>query len=235
MTKKPLTASSILKRYASASAKAAKQAADALRVELRSEDLSNIVRARVLDGAPHVFTSEPTKYQTLQQHLATELSVATDAIRVVGSARTGFSMSPDSFGRQFLPNSDIDVVVVSDTLFDATWRLLLDWRYPWHLRKWSKVDHDWGIRILEELVCGWCNPKYIEPPTLTSRAQVTPLRDFSWRWVNAFQSAGGLHPELSTHNLEGRLYRTWDHAIKYHVSGFKLILDQERRGAERTT
>jgi hypothetical protein len=51
-------------------------------------------------------------------------------IRVVGSARHGFSMRPRNHLRAFTDESDIDVVVVNETLFDWLWIALLIAAYP---------------------------------------------------------------------------------------------------------
>jgi hypothetical protein len=223
---KPPTAKAILRRNTSPAVAAAASAAKALLNDIRTGDAEEVVRNRLFEGTPHIFKADPTRYDTLRKHLADSLEVDQSGLRVVGSAMTGFSMSPNSFGRQFLPSSDVDMIVVSDKLFDFAWNLLLRWRYPWHIRKWDRPDHGWAIGLLENFIAGWCYPTTIEPPALMHRDNATPIRDFSWKWVDAFLSVGGTHPELAGRNFSGRLYRTWDFATKYHVNGFGLVPGQ---------
>ena len=53
--------------------------------------------------------------------LANNLGLFADSITMVGSGRIGFSLDPDRFGAPFSVRSDLDVVVVSERMFDEAW------------------------------------------------------------------------------------------------------------------
>ena len=203
----------------------ARAAAEKLLREIQGSDHAQLVRERLFTGTPYVFRERPELFNALSAHLASELAIDQDSIRIVGSAMTGFSLSPLNFGRPFNEGSDIDVVVVSEALFDEVWAGLQKWRYPWHLRRWEKSrEGPWGKERLEELVLGWCNPIKIDPPTLGAREPAQPLRDFAWRWLAAFNSVGRSYAALARRQFTGRLYRTWEYATRYHAYGFGEVL-----------
>jgi hypothetical protein len=179
----------------------------------------------VLGGEPWVFRNQPNEYRRLKEHLAAQLGCSEEHIAIVGSAKIGFSLSPDTFGRPFLETSDVDVVVANERLFDELWALLLDWQYPWHLRKWPQGEQGWGLEWLEGFIAGWCQPTNILFGGVVRPRSYPPIRDFSRRWFDAFKSTA-THPELAGRDFQGRLYRSWEHAIRYQVSGLNEVLRQ---------
>src|SRR5207253_2377055 len=84
-----------------------------------SESLVKIVKDEIFGGEPYVFREDPDALRILREHIGEGLKIRTDAITIVGSAKLGFSASPDTFARSFTRDSDIDVVVVSPALFDS--------------------------------------------------------------------------------------------------------------------
>ena len=196
---------------------------DALLAQLHTRPLAEVVQEHVFDGEPIVFAHRPMLYSVVRTHLSDRLGVTPDAMTIVGSGKIGYSLSPDSFGRPFSPTSDVDVVVVDGRLFDQIWAHLLEWRYPWHLRKWSNLDRNWGIARLEEFICGHCTPNVIKYTGLEYAKLLRPLRDLSVRWFDAFQSLGQ-HSLLASRKFNGRLYRTWDHAAQYHAYSLSEVV-----------
>jgi hypothetical protein len=73
-----------------------------------------------------------------------------------------------------------------------------------------------------ELYWGWFVPDRIRYGGLSFPDDLIPLRDLSARWFNAFQSLGTLR-EFAGRSVSGRLYRTWRHALLYHVEGLRLL------------
>src|SRR5207249_2154193 len=106
-------------------------------------------------GPSFVFRNRPELLGTLNQHLCRALSVNEEAIIIVGSAKIGFSLAPDNFPRQFSEESDIDVMVVDELLFDRIWLALLKWHYERDYRGMNPTEAKWiGQRRLS-LYWGW--------------------------------------------------------------------------------
>ncbi len=132
-------------------------------------------------------------------------------ITVVGSAKIGFSLSPHNFPRHFSDESDIDVVVVDEALFDKYWMIMVEWNYPRRTIRLAQGDLKWIRKRKNELFWGWFLPDRIQYKGLYRPHILKPLLDISNRWFDAFQSLA-LYPEFAERKVSGRLYRTFEHA-----------------------
>jgi hypothetical protein len=191
---------------------------------VRTARLPDIVREHILTGHPYVFRQRPADYALMRGHLSERLRVAERNIQIVGSARTGFSVAPNGFPRRFRATSDVDVVVVSEELFDHIWLTLLSWHYPRRYRL-PQPDHGWGRSRQDDLYWGWFTLDRLTDFGLSFRGALSPIRDLAAIWFDAFGSLS-THPSLASLAINGRLYRTWEHALAYHVDGLTKLRDR---------
>ena len=194
---------------------------------LLSTEPDDVAKRHVFDGTAYAFRSRPKAFVLLRSHLSESLGVTEENIVVVGSAKIGFSLSPDNFPRRFNPFSDIDVVVVDEELFDRVWMTILDWNYPLGRLKMLAVDRVWTSRRRSDLYWGWFRPDRIRFTGLSLPQALAPIRDISTGWFNAFQGLSR-YPEFAQRQISGRLYRTWGHALRYHADGLRQIADALR-------
>jgi hypothetical protein len=195
---------------------------DEFRSELLTKPLDEVIREYIFEGLPYVFRETPPLMETLRDHLCNDLGVSDESTIVIGSAKIGFSLSPDNVFRQFSDESDIDVLVVDERIFDDIWKIILKWHYPRRIRGLGGADESWGRRRRRDLYWGWFVPDKIKYEGLSFPEVLKPLRDISTAWFNAFRSLSRV-PEFSRRNITGRLYRTWDHALLYHADGLRQI------------
>jgi len=177
-----------------------------------------VVERYVFAGAPHVFGEWPEGLGVVRTHLNGELGCSHDNVVIVGSAKLGFSLSPDRFGRRFSDGSDVDVAVVDAALFDEIWYTVLKWDYP----RRRIGSSEWAAARRREMFSGWCAPAELTFVGLEFPELLVPVRDLSAKWFNAFHSLS-LHPRLAAREFNGRLYRTWDHAALYHADGIRQL------------
>jgi len=192
---------------------------------LLEEPLDQVVTRYVFGGEPYVFRRTPAAFRLLRGHLCARLGLAEENIVIVGSAKTGFSLSPSSFPRRFTDASDIDVVVVDQTLFDRIWLTILRWHYPRRRARLDGVDWKWKRDRTDELYWGWFFPDGMRFKGLSFPEALKPLRDISSAWFDAFRSLSAF-PEFAVWEVSGKLYRTWDHALEYHVDGLRQIKER---------
>lgn len=166
----------------------------------------------------------------MTDHLAEHLGIDESSIRVVGSGRIGFSLNPANFPRRFSDVSDIDVVVVDEGLFDRVWHTMLEWNYPRRFRLYG-ADRHWQRSRQDDLYWGWFRPDKIRYTGLAFPEILKPLRDLSTQWFNAFRSLSA-YPDLAAREISGRLYRTEQHAISYHVDGLRKLKAQLGNGED---
>jgi hypothetical protein len=206
-------------------------AAQAFSGRLRRQNpamLDAFAQAEILSGLPYIFRRQD-ELGAFQEHVASLLGVAdaSAGVLVVGSARTGFSLDPDNYPQPFRASSDIDLVIVDTELFDAAWQTLLVWDYLSKGGRTSFEDH-WLSDRRSQTFSGWYDPTqwrrdFDLAPAYPQRLK--PLRDQAFRWFSAFQSLSRyrLTPEVAKHRVTARLYRTREHASKYHVHGLRAL------------
>jgi len=197
---------------------------------LLNRPVDEVLLEYVFSGDPYAFRGQPNALHNLKSHLSKALNVDENSIVIVGSAQAGFSLSPDNFPRRFSDGSDIDVAVVDERLFDTLWHTLLKWHYP---RRQDLPDGDWkwiGARR-KELYWGWFVPDKIRFNGLSLPAALKPIRNCSTLWFDTFQSLTN-YPEFSKRDVNGRLYRTWDHLRLYHTEGLRQIREILRAQGE---
>src|SRR6266568_272955 len=188
---------------------------DEFRVLLdQSTDLQLLDPCLYDEAAPYVFESEPASLDKFRDALALSLMVARTDIRVVGSARLGFSMKPWQNLRSFQDTSDIDVLVVNQTLFDELWGLLLTAAYP--RPPVTDALGGWLRARRNEVYTGWLTPVEIRLDRRIFGERATPVLNLATRWFNALKQASQFPPRRHE-DVQGRLYRTWRHAELYHL------------------
>jgi hypothetical protein len=188
------------------------------------------------DGIPFVFKDDVDALHTLRSHLSENLELAghrpaANDIIVVGSAKIGFSLGPDTFARSFSDSSDIDVVVIDHMLYDAVWSTVLRWHYPRRRRGLAGVDQSWADHRKTEFYWGWLQPHRLTFDGLSLPDTLTPLRDLRTRWFDAFQTLSR-YPAFARRDISGRLYRTRLHATLYHADGLRIIADSLRSSGQ---
>jgi hypothetical protein len=190
---------------------------------LRSLPLEQVVRDYVFHGDTFFFQPMPADLEAIKAILVQRLQCQQADITVVGSAKHGFSTDPENFPRAFTPGSDIDLVVVHADLFDQFWQGILKWHYA-HGLSLGKAEADWATARKNEVFWGWLDPGEISYAGLLERHRLTVsnLQTISHTWFSAFKSLSRV-PSVRGRVIGGRLYRTWDHALRYHVMGLQKI------------
>lgn len=93
-----------------------------------SEDFKNIydsekksfLRHYIINNSPYLFKTNPILFEQLTQYLADKLEINPSGVKLIGSAKTGFSISnPPDYGKPFRPESDLDFSVINEDIFNS--------------------------------------------------------------------------------------------------------------------
>lgn len=183
---------------------------------LENESPPHIVQEWVVDRTPAIFANQ-VAHVKWKRSLAERLEVDGRAICIVGSASTGFSLNPNKDYRDFNPESDIDVAVVSSRHFDMAWHAIraLGSRYysltaP---QKAAVEDHKkrlvyWGAFDARHLL---------------------PILPFGQQWIEAFDAMTSLEPTRDR-NVSGRIYRDFDSLSAYHANNIRKLRETRLTG-----
>ena len=172
------------------------------------------------DPVPYAFEPRPVAWREFREEIATTLAISVSDIRVVGSARFGFSMKPSRNLATFTPDSDIDVVIVNSDFFDELWLALLRAAYP----RWPNTERlaGWLNDRQKELYAGYLTPRGIRVAADIFGEKARPVLQLRTQWFNALKRAGRYPPRPHS-DIRGRLYRTWQHAELYHADSLTAL------------
>ena len=153
--------------------------------------------------------SNEISYEIFRDVVAEHVGIQREQVSLVGSTIFGFSMSPngEKTFSAFHEDSDLDLVIVSDALFQSVWSELLE---AYH-RGYSWVMHRHANQIFRKFALLVNNGNY-KTNVLRERAK---LLDGIAKQV--YLKTGSSRP------LKYRIYESRDAAIAYHASGLAKI------------
>lgn len=186
---------------------------DELRAFLQGRTNHDLVDAEIFRSFPWIFKSQE-EYEKWLESIAKETALNRDSIRIVGSAATGFSLSPLKPGRPFRkdaapgkPPSDIDVALLDGELFDLAWEAIL------RLDRKGRLHgtDDSRSRIRTEVYWGLVGFQNVPSNTDVARR------------ILGVTSALGRQAPLRGYPVKCRIYRRLEDLHAYHVSSLKRL------------
>lgn len=87
-----------------------------------------ILRHIIRFNLPFIFKDKPLIFEQIRSYLSYLLNIEEGEILIIGSSKTGFSMSPKQYGKVFSEQSDVDFTLINQRLFNNlkndfdTWR-----------------------------------------------------------------------------------------------------------------
>lgn len=149
------------------------------------------------------------KMDFFKEIVSTELGISFHSLQIVGSAKTGYSLSPHKLFRPFhdeipgQPSSDIDIAIVSDKLFQQFWDELRTIKGIWYNQRYYN-------RLTESIFRGYINEK-----------DLLEIKGPCERWENLTRPINvSLQDKLGfIHPITYRLYRSWDDLEEYQIIG----------------
>jgi predicted nucleotidyltransferase len=155
-----------------------------------------VVRKHVIYGNCCVLSED--LYFDLRSEVAERFRLHPNEVLVVGSAKLGFSIAPHKRYRHFGDESDIDVVLVSPTLFDEIWEATFAY---WRDGGYWEQERDFK----EYLFRGWIRPDKLPPASTFSMCS-----DW-WEFFRALTNGG----KYGYYKIAGALYKSWYYLEDY--------------------
>ena len=177
-------------------------------------DTLPLIRRYITTGQPVGIT--PDTYHDLWHQIADGLDLHPNAVVVVGSSRTGFSICQKEFKPRYRPfsgDSDVDVAVVDQNLFLGCWAELHRAVYRWRTWVLDESEHRpvYGKRkvsqrtIGQDVFSGCLNPASL--PLALSLIHAD-------RWFTVFNEATNKRI-CDRLPIRGRLYVSWERLELY--------------------
>jgi hypothetical protein len=151
---------------------------------------SEMVRRHVITGKCCILSEN--QYFDLRSEVADCFKLHPSEVLVVGSAKLGFSIAPDKLYQQFSDGSDIDVVLISSTLFDEIWEVVF--RYKYEGGYWPEYEE-----FVKYFFQGWIRPDKLP------RSEMFP---FGRKWWGFFQKVTNSRI-YGDYKIAGALYKSY--------------------------
>ena len=184
-------------------------------IEMFKETLKNeaitpmeIVRRYLIYGNPFVYEHDLEQYYALKERIAHQFNIHPHSVIMVGSAKLGFSIAPKKLWKPFDDESDIDIVIVSETAFIRYWSILL--LSNDNISRENNDERDYR-RFKDYFFRGWIRPDLLS----------YHYSDNKKEWFDFFKEAS---QEFGNgRKISGALYFGFDFFEKYHVNNIQNL------------
>lgn len=168
----------------------------------------NIVNRYISEGIPFIFQHCEQNYTKLKEKIANYFDIPLKDVFMIGSAKMGFSIAPMKLWKEFNDESDIDMVIVSNQLFDSFWEELHNFNISIQTR--SERENKIYYSFLEYFFKGWLRP------------DLFPF-DFKGKdgWFNFFRSIS--YQNVDGRKVTGAIFKNQSFFNSYHCDNIKRL------------
>ncbi len=177
-----------------------------------SYTIDEIIHKHLIFGTPYIFAQDEDGYYGLKKQVANFFAENQRNIFMCGSAKLGFSISPGKLWRPIdgdpTKDSDIDIVIVSDRVFDKYWKSILEYKDT--QISYNSKDKN-NEEFLDYFFKGWLRPDKF--PFMYKGAD---------EWFEFFRSIS-YKKEYGSRKITAAIYREEYFFMKYHNDNLKGI------------
>ena len=175
-----------------------------------SERNADIVQRYILDQFPFCFHDNPEAFWNLRTEVCRNLDIHPQDVAIVGSAKLGFSLSPKRLGEPFGEASDIDLLIVSEDLFEKIWLELIKYRETVVFK--LRPDLQSRFKELQRILFFG----------LLRMDKLSNDFDFAKKYWELF-NALSVDPAYGPRPVRAAIYKSWTHACYYYETSIDLI------------
>lgn len=173
------------------------------------------IQRNFFNGTPFVFQQRDGDYYSFAKRIADQFNIRYTDINIVGSSRFGFS--PYKF-TEFSFESDIDVTICNETLFEQYFELISDYTYKLRYREifLRKEQYNQYIKFLKYFSTGWMRPDLLPSNTV----EFIEMRE---RWDDFFKTISYGKSEVGNFKVKAGLFKNQAYAEKYYKSSIAQL------------
>lgn len=190
-----------------------KEILESLKVQNEREFYKNYITGSSIWYFTHVLNIPDNehlkKLDIFKRVISESFSIELHDSQLVGSAKIGFSLSPEKFPNDFnfdnRNSSDLDIAIVSKDLFEKTWEYLKFYSSREYINVYPKIS--------SSIFKGFVNDKHLQMQHGTFNLSLLKKIDDCSR---------DLRDEFSImHPINYRIYYSWDDLERYSIEGIK--------------
>lgn len=104
----------------------------ALYNKLTETEQISLINHYIVENHPYAFRLIPLLFDQIIQFLGKELDVPIESVKLIGSAKQGYSIDPKQYGMLFSENSDMDFTIVDTALFQKLKEDFESWQHAYY-------------------------------------------------------------------------------------------------------
>lgn len=185
---------------------------DNFKESLRTQDLRLVYRKFLLGHKIWYFETKigtndyAETYDDFKIYMSEKLDLHVNNLAIVGSAKLGFSLAPKKNFKVFEDDSDIDLVIVSSSLYRNAWDAFIDLSNRFHIHNYNHITSNIFRRFVS-----------LKNPDIRN--------EFFKDWSRKMDPC---RKDLQTifnipHDINYRIYESWESVESYHVAGLSQI------------
>lgn len=180
-----------------------------------NESLQDFCRKKVLHGIPHVFINREDDYYNFRKEISNQFDISFHEVFITGSGKLGFSPFKNTI---FNLDSDIDVALISNKLFDNIMQIISNFQIRLREKKsiLTQKDQKKYHIFLEYIALGW-----IRPDLLPIEWQVT--NNLKTQWFDFFESLSHGKSSVGNYKVSAGIFKNHNSFERYTISGFNQI------------
>lgn len=188
-------------------------------VNLRDNDEKQIFTQKYFfHGIPKIFENRENDYFHFRKKIADNFKINFYDVMIVGSSKFGFS--PVKL-ENFTIESDVDVVLINERLFDEFYELISEFQYQIKKNQFllDAKQHKSYVRFLEYIVTGWMRPDLL-PQNTDSFVKLKQ------KWDDFFRGISYSKSEVGNYSVKAGLFKSYYYAEKYYCSSIDRALSE---------
>jgi len=193
-----------------------------------SNEVKSLVRHFIVNNKPFAFNEKPMLYEQLTQYVADKLNITATEIKLIGSAKTGFSISPPpDYGKGFGSHSDLDFSIVSSKIFKELEMEFANWVDLYENREIepnnSTEEKYWKQNLssgIDQIEMGFFDTKFIpnrEPFLLTKK-----INNSMWHIKNSLE----VNHKIVLTRATASIYKDWNSFAARLNRNTKHVMDK---------
>lgn len=178
-------------------------------------DILDFARKYIIHGTPYVFNEREDEYYDFRDRISKKFNIEYYQVYIVGSGKLGFSYLK---GTNFGYDSDIDVAIVSEELYNVYLKHVRNFQYALERSKERLVEEEYKnyIKFLKYMAKGWMRPDLL--PTKMEEV------DIKTEWFDFFKNISYGRSEVGNYKVNAGVYKNYNYLEYYTVNSLQEYL-----------
>lgn len=200
-----------------------------LNFSLKPYEKSMFLHLYFTEGIPYAFKDNPLLYEKIRNWLAYNLNIDDKQITIIGSARIGYSLSPDKIAKKFCDQSDLDFLIVSSDIFKKLVKDFEKWvnNFKLEIQKRNTIN-EYQAKLLQNIETldssiprGFIDIKMI--PNIKNNSFISLYNNLMWQVIERLKITNNA-PRPKKASI--RVYSSWKNCLLQMTKNLNYLFIQ---------